>query len=276
MMNESSNLNAVRQRAFLIASSSLGRAKGRHGSAPVHRSLSRMVVDPTRLMQALVLPAMFCLAILWAEPLLLECWRGGALYWAAQLALPLQAGAPGTQEAALGLSWLAAGDRLDMPGQAVWLGTAGLTVAALLASSTLRGGRLPLRYLMRILCFIQILSLVFFWCWPSQFPYSVADHLDDMAHVGFTLMLVTPIMLALGYYLLNVHAAIKILHTVLILLYFALAIPHQIVLHALILHHFSVLYMPILYICFGAVFDVLIFVALYSWAASTLPTGATV
>jgi hypothetical protein len=33
--------------------------------------------------------------------------------------------------------------------------------------------------------------------------------------------------------------------------------------------------MPVLYICFGAVFDALIFVALYSWAVSNAPMKAT-
>ncbi len=33
--------------------------------------------------------------------------------------------------------------------------------------------------------------------------------------------------------------------------------------------------MPVPYICFGAVFDALVFVALYSWAVSNAPVDAT-
>lgn len=235
-----------------------------------------MVVDPYRVLQALVLPITFSLAIVWAKPLLLQFWRSCILYWASRLDLPLQANRLGADDAALALGWTVANNQLDMPSQGIWLITAGVSLSAFLLSSKLDGARLPLRYLVRILCFIQMLSLLFFLIWPSQFPYGVSDHLDDMAHIGFTLMFVTPIMLAMGYYLLNTHSAIKLLHTGLILVYFALLIPHQVVLHAFILHHLSVLYMPILYICFGAMFDMLIFVALYSWVASTLPSSATV
>ena len=41
------------------------------------------------------------------------------------------------------------------------------------------------------------------------------------------------------------------------------------------MQHLSVLFMPVLYICFGAVFDALVFVALYSWAVSNAPVDAT-
>lgn len=53
-------------------------------------------------------------------------------------------------------------------------------------------------------------------------------------------------------------------------------VPHQVLAQALIMQHLSVLFMPVLYICFGAVFDALVFVALYSWAASNAPLDATV
>jgi len=45
---------------------------------------------------------------------------------------------------------------------------------------------------------------------------------------------------------------------------------------AFIMPRLSVLFMPVLYLCFGAVFDALVFVALYSWAASNTPANATI
>lgn len=275
MLKEAPSSDAVREHAFMVASSSLGRAKERHGKAPMHRSLRSMAIDPGRLLQALLLPLGFCLTFAWAGPWLLAIWRGCILYWATLLDLPLEALADGSGDTLLGLHWVATDSRLDMPGQSTWLVTALLSGVAFLLSSRLEDRRLPLRYLIRILCFIQMLALLFFLIMPSQFPYGVADHLDDLAQVGYSVSLVVPVLLTLGYYLLNAPCTTKVLHTVLILIYFALMVPHQIVLHAVVLHHFSVLFMPILTICFGAVFDVLIFVALYSWAASTLPARAT-
>ena len=88
-------------------------------------------------------------------------------------------------------------------------------------------------------------------------------------------MVATPVMLAMGYYILNQSLLTKLLHTALILAFFAILVPHQVLAQAFIMQHLSVLFMPVLYICFGAVFDALIFVALYSWAVSNAPMKAT-
>lgn len=269
-------LNAARQHAYQSAASALGQAKIRHGAAQPHRSLGRMIADPYRVTQALILPITLCMALVWAEPLLVSFWQACVLFWASHLGLPLQATSDASDIASLALTWNVGSSPRDMPSQEIWLATAGLTLAIVFASSKCSADKLPLKYLVRVICVIQMISLLYFLVAPSRFPYSVGDHMADIAHVGFTLMFVTPIMLTLGYYLLNVRSSTKLLHTLLILAYFLLLIPHQIVLHALILHHGSMLFMPLLYICFGAVFDVLVFVALYSWAASTLPVQTTV
>ena len=94
--------------------------------------------------------------------------------------------------------------------------------------------------------------------------------------IGYTVMLATPVMFAVGYYILNQSLFIKLFHTVLILGFFAILVPHQVLAEAFIMQHLSVLFMPVLYICFGAVFDALVFVALYSWVASNAPVNATV
>ena len=60
----------------------------------------------------------------------------------------------------------------------------------------------------------------------------------------------------------------------LVLGYFAVMLPFKVVLHALILQHFSVIFMPVLYLCFGAIFDLMVFVALYSWITSQVPAEA--
>jgi hypothetical protein len=52
-------------------------------------------------------------------------------------------------------------------------------------------------------------------------------------------------------------------------------VPHQVLIQAHIMQHFFVLFMPVLCICFAAVFDVLVLVALYSWVASNAPADAS-
>ena len=94
--------------------------------------------------------------------------------------------------------------------------------------------------------------------------------------IGYVIMISTPVMLAVGYYILNLSILVKLLHTAIILLFFTILIPHQVLAQAFIMQHMSVLFMPVLYLCFGAVFDALVFVALYSWAVSNAPLNATI
>jgi Kef-type K+ transport system membrane component KefB len=66
----------------------------------------------------------------------------------------------------------------------------------------------------------------------------------------------------------------KILAPVAFLAYFALMLPHKTLLQVWLLEHLSILFMPLLFLCFGALLDLWIFVALYAWLASTTPALA--
>jgi len=163
-----------------------------------------------------------------------------------------------------------------MPGTTTLLVTAGLTLGLVALSLRMKNAKLPLRYPLWIICFVQAMALIYFWLSPSTFPYSIAHHCEELMTIGYVVMLATPVMLAMGYYILNQHLVVKVFHTVLILLFLAIMVPHQVLAQALIMQNFSVLFMPVLYICFGAVFDALVFVALYSWAVSDVPVNATI
>ncbi len=197
------------------------------------------------------------------------------LVWAKQLDIPLAASAGGAAATKLGLSWQVSSPMADLPSRWTLAITTCLMVLAFAASFALNGRLFPLKYLVRILCVVQGFALVFFGLQPGGFPYDIASHANDLANMGYVLLLAIPAMLALGYYVLNIGLSTKIAHTVLILLYFFVMVPFQIIAHVLILQHFSLLFMPVLYICFGTLFDMLIFVALYSWAASNASALAT-
>ena len=89
------------------------------------------------------------------------------------------------------------------------------------------------------------------------------------------ILLAIPVLMALGYYPLQISWQAKVVHTLLILMFFGVMVPQQALVHLLILQHLSVVFMPVLYLCFGALFDMMVFVALYAWAASTAPLSAT-
>jgi hypothetical protein len=235
-----------------------------------HRAFTPLTVTPWLAAQAALLPLVLCLSLWWARPLIDAFWRACMAFWAAALGLPF-AMPPGllTSHRAAVTAAAPVSDALS----AIILSA---TLAGFVFSYRLRKSWFPLRYPLRIVCVIQAVSVLYFQ-FPSQpFPYDVTSHGQELLTMGYALLLCAPLMLGLGYYMLNESLWKKLWYTALILLFFTLMVPHQVMLHALILQKGSLMFMPVLYFCFGAIFDALAFVALYSWAASNTGPAATI
>lgn len=263
-------------RSFHAAFMAVKQARHLHVKVRPHRAITPLKVTPYLLAQALVLPIILCALLYWGKPALLDFWRDVIVFWSGGLGLPF-ARATELNEAGLYASRLSSGGvNTPMPSGVTLVITTLVTLAALALSLTMKGATLPLKYPLRIVGVVQLVAVAYFWWSPAGFPYSVARHSEELMTIGYVVMLFTPVMLAMGYYILNQSLIIKLFHTGLILGFFTILIPHQVLAQAFIMQHLSVLFMPVLYICFGAVFDALVFVALYSWAASTAPANATV
>lgn len=262
-------------RDFHVAFLAVKQARQQHINVRPHRSITPLKVTPYLLAQAMLLPLLFCALLLWGKPILLDFWRDCVLFWSSGFGLPFSR-AIERDEAGNYASVLSNGFvNAPYPSSLILLVTGLITLVALAFSTTLKGAALPLKYPIRIVSVVQLIAVVYFWLTPASFPYSVARHSEELMTIGFVVMLASPVMLSVGYYILNQSLWLKILHTVLILAFFAIMIPHQVVAQALIMQHLSVLFMPLLYLCLGAVFDALVFVALYSWAVSNAPAKAT-
>ena len=241
-----------------------------------HRAITPLKVTPYLLAQAILLPLILCTLLLWGKPMLLELWRDWILFWSDGLNMGFSRGTQLDGSGQLATTLSTGTLNTPMPSMsALWI-TGVITLAGLALSLAMKGATLPLKYPLRIVCVVQLITVVYFWWIPGNFPYSIARHSEELMTIGFVLMLSTPVMLAVGYYILNQNILIKLFHTTLILLFFTVMIPHQVLAQAFIMQHLSILFMPLLYICFGAVFDALVFVALYSWAASNAQANATI
>ena len=241
-----------------------------------HRAITPLKVTPYLLAQAILIPLILCTLLLWGKPMLLELWRDWILFWSDGLNMGFSRGTQLDDSGQIATTLSTGTLNTPMPSMsALWI-TGIITLAGLALSLTMKGATLPLKYPLRIVCVVQLIAVVYFWSIPGNFPYSIARHSEELMTIGFVLMLSTPVMLAVGYYILNQNILIKLFHTALILLFFTVMIPHQVLAQAFIMQHLSILFMPLLYICFGAVFDALVFVALYSWAASNARANATI
>ena len=252
----------------------LQRARARHARVRPHRALVRLEAAPY-LVQALLLPALFCGLLLRFEPELVALWREVILALAAPLELPLRASARAAGLGEVRLVWSFFTTDTVLPGaRELWMNAFG-TAAIFAATFLLPPSRLPLKYFVRILCVVHATAIAFFAWAAAPFPYGVADHVLALTGSGYILLLSIPPMLAIGYYVLRLPLAAKLLQSALILAYFIAWVPLQAVLHVSLLKHLTVVFMPLLYFCFGALLNVLLFIALYAWAASRAPPGAT-
>lgn len=153
---------------------------------------------------------------------------------------------------------------------AVWIN---LVIAIVMMAVTifLPKSQLPMVYIFRAALFIQMSASVFFFVQPEGLPYDLAHYIGGMLTVGLYIMFLATPLLALIYYVFDFSFMRKFISTILILGYFTLVLPFQYMVHALIISYCSMLFMPTLYLLFGALLNMLMFVGWYSWAMTWRP-----
>ncbi|HJV88437.1 MAG TPA: hypothetical protein VJ698_23430 [Noviherbaspirillum sp.] len=260
-----------RDAAFSRARQALRDARARHGRKALHRSIGRIALTPGNLAYAIGLPILLWILLVGFKAELMALWRAVMDFWLAYLGVPLRSVAPHPPDADIAFAPLAPGDAFGLPGTTLMLATAAVSVAGWALSYRLQREKMPLRYLVRILCGIQLSATAAIWFFPASFSFTAHDHVAGVVNNGYRVMLAIPFMLGAGYYVFNANLLKKTWYTAIIFGYFVVMIPHKAVVHGFLLQHGSVLFMPLLYMCFGTTFDVLAFIALYSWAASNLP-----
>ena len=135
------------------------------------------------------------------------------------------------------------------------------------------GGRLPdaMRpggYLLRFAALIHGASVAFFALRAASFPHSLVGHTVEGLRQAWALMLITPWVHLVTYYLFPVAPWQRRLLTLLTLAWLAVTAPLLYTLHAVLLHHLGLVAMPLLQLLFGVMVLIIGFVALYGWAMS--------
>jgi hypothetical protein len=262
-------LPAAQQQALAAAAARLEGAR-RDSGLSLHRSLTHLRLRPRDLLETLVIGLVLTALVWWSKPELLQLWEDLIGWWAQALRLPLVLSDDGVR-----LEWTLLAEAGSLvPGPLTGVLTAAGVMGVFAATFWMGDRWVPLKYLLRTLCVIQASALLFFMAVPSRFPYTIGGHLSAMLQSGYYLMLAIPALLALGYGVLRVPLWQKFALPAALLAYFTAMLPHKVLLHALVLQHLSALFMPLLYLCFGLVFDVMVFVALYAWAVSHAPARA--
>jgi hypothetical protein len=149
--------------------------------------------------------------------------------------------------------------------------TAAVVAAVMLVSFYLPDWAVPVAYVLRAACVLQAISVLVFFMWPSSFPYDAPRHLRDCFALGVAMIGVVPWVHALTYYVFDVGVLRKIALSAITMTFLACYLPIKILVHVYILDHFSILFIPSLFLFLGVAVDVFMLIALYAWGMSWPP-----
>ena len=148
-----------------------------------------------------------------------------------------------------------------------WVGIA-LVLGLLIASLLVPDRYLPIAYFLRIVAFFQGCAQVFFAFWPEAFPYSASGYVHTVLIASLALISLVPIVLAFTYYILDFGVVRDAALTAVVMGHLTVMVPLQYVAHAWVLHHLSLLFLPLLFFVVGLPLSVLVFIAFYGWGVS--------
>lgn len=127
----------------------------------------------------------------------------------------------------------------------------------------------PLRYFVRFLLLLLGISAGYFALAPAgAFPYTLPSYTAGLLSMGQVVLVLLPLILAVTFYLFDISWPRKILLTLLLLGHVAVMIPLQALVHAWLIARGSLVYLPPLFLVFGILLHVMVFVAFYGWGMS--------
>ncbi|HYW31435.1 MAG TPA: hypothetical protein VE869_08020 [Gemmatimonas sp.] len=245
----------------------------RGGRIAPHRAMIGLEISGWLVVDLLVLPAMFMTAVFVSLDSLLDFWRWALDFARVPLGLP---GVVATRVVEVGPVAVAVPyytteslwpSALDM--RSGWIVVAVLALLGVL----MRGRLTPIGYFLRALSVIQLTAQVWFTFAAPPFTYALSQYVAGLLVCGVVILLLAPLLVAFTYFIFDFPLWQKLLLASLLLLHLAVFLPLQAMVHAWIVHRASLLAMPMLFLVFGVLLDVFVYVALYGWGMSWRSDG---
>ena len=149
----------------------------------------------------------------------------------------------------------------------LWI-AGGVSAAVMVISFLLPARFTPLKYFLRLLALLQGSAILFFAASPDPFPYRLTDHVFVLETAGLVVMGLVPLLLGFTLHVFDLAFWKKLLLTLAILLHLAVFVPLQALVHVWLVMHGTAVVMPVLFLVFGLLLDVMVFVSFYGWAMS--------
>ena len=245
------------------------RNTGTHGTTiHIHRALRKLIFSPNIVLSIIVFPVLFDMALWYKLDAIMSIWSDIFDLFITQLNL-------NGHVAYINIVMMYHNILIPYPNVvtslpnnwAIWTNI--VIVGLLWLLSTFMPKRtMPFIYLLRVALIIQMSASVYFFLSPDRPPLEAAPYVSGALSFGvYFLFLISP-LLALVYYIFDITLWRKCIVTLLMIIYFIIALPFQYMLHSYVIGHWSMLFMPLLYLLFGVLLDTLMLVCWYSLALS--------
>lgn len=126
----------------------------------------------------------------------------------------------------------------------------------------------PLKYFFRVFILVLLSAVAYFYFFPNMFPYNISIYSEAGLASIIAMMFISPWIFAFSYYMFSYKFTRKFILTAGLLCYFAILGPFQYLLNVYIIHTYSLLYMPVLYLYGGILINICILVSVYAYGAS--------
>lgn len=245
------------------------RQRGYRGTTiPRHRAFQTVPLNVGRIIVSGILAAVLTVAWLLIRPTIGRLWVLILQTGVERLGLPGTINLIGSQGAYFRTAIPKVNVEAMAPDTTILIGTGIVVLAAFIVSLRMPAWLTPVTYLLRAFCFIQTTAVLFFILFPSYFEHTLSSYMSTMLDSSMFLLSAVPAVLGFTYYIFDVSIRRKILLTLMMMMHLSVLIPLQYMTHIYIIARWSLLFMPALYIMFGLLVQVAIFIAFYSWGMS--------
>ena len=240
------------------------------GRVPLHRSIFSLHLPLHRLGLGFGMALAFTVALVAVQLAIETAWHAQMVWWMHALELPGQY-EPALAAAEHGLFTLKPPFiDLALPelGWSVLAQHALVVVAVWAVSGWLPESARPAAYLLRFAVLIHGTSVVYFLFWPGSFAHSALSHAGYGLTLGWALMLLTPWLHLVTYYLFPFAVWQRVALTAVTLVFVFVHTPLQYASHLAIVSKLGLVALPVLHLLLGVMVPIVGMVALYGWGMS--------
>ncbi len=244
----------------------------RSGKKLAHRAMRSLPLLLGRVLAGVALAAFFTVVLARLQPWIAVTWMEQFVWWMQALDIPLLTTLVATETNSL---WLLPIAPFDLPLRDIspWAPWAHALVAVSLwwLAGWLPDAARPGMFLMRFAILLHGCAIAYFLIWPASFPHSLFEHTAGGFRQMWALLLLTPWMHLLIYYLLPFPLWGRVVLTTSTLFYLFILTPLLYAAHAALIHRSGLILMPLLELLFGVMVAIIGVVALYGWAMGWPP-----